>query len=111
MIAVGECWNNWLGELRRAKQPTESILTDATEYLDAIILGPQRTWPERWSPAQLNAALATARLRLNYSQNGLTDAQRVLEAAMPHAPAEDKTWLQEAQSLSIVASRSLYKFW
>lgn len=103
IVAAGECWNQWLNAQRREGKPTAAILADATEYLDALILGPQRTWPERWSPAQLNAALATARLRLDYSQNGLIDAQRVLQAAIPHAPTDDAAWLKEAQSLLVVA--------
>ena len=79
---LATCWERWLQQRRKADQPLDTILTDATQFFDTIILGSERRWPERWSPAQLQAALATARLRLKFSQDQLVDAQRVLQAAM-----------------------------
>jgi tetratricopeptide (TPR) repeat protein len=103
MDRLATCWLGWLQQRRREDQPINAILNDATQYFDTIILGPQRQWPERWSPAQLRAVLATARLRLEYAPEDLVDAQRVLEAALPHAPQDDPQWLEEVQSLLVVA--------
>ena len=104
IAAVSECYEQWLqARSMRTGQPIDNILADAMDFFDTLILGPEGRWPERWSPAQLTAALTSARLRLHYSHNRLVDAQRVLQAAMEHAPVNDKTWLQEAQSLLIVA--------
>ncbi len=100
---LADCWNRWLQQRLSAGEPISTVLTDATNYFDALILGPTRQWPERWSPAQLDAALVTARLRLQYAPQGLLDAQRVLQAALEHAPADQPQWLEEAQSLLVVA--------
>lgn len=101
--ALARCWEQWLDQRQRRGGAVDAILADALEFFDAVILGPERRWPERWAPAQLNAALITARLRLRYSSNALADTQRVLQAAMKHAPADDDQWLQEAQSLLVAA--------
>ncbi len=97
------CWETWLQRQQSTGQETDTILADATSFFDGIILGSERRWPERWSEAQLAAALATARLRLTFTAQQLVDAQRVLQAAMEFAPADDKAWLAEAQSLLVVA--------
>ncbi len=100
---VATCWERWLRQQQRTGQGVDVILTDATEYLDSVILGPNHKWPERWSPAQENAALATARLRVEFSKDELVDAQRVLQAAMEQSTDDGVAWRQEAQSLLIVA--------
>ena len=100
---LATCWDRWLQQQQRDDQPIDTILSSATKFFDGIILGPEHRWPERWSDAQLAAALATARLRLKYSAQGLVDAERVLQAAMASAPTVDEAWLTKAQSLLIVA--------
>ncbi len=100
---LATCWEQWLRRAQSAGQPIKGIVADATGFFDTLILGPNRQWPERWSSAHKTAALATARLRVEFSPDELVDAQRVLQAAMEQNTSDDNTWQQEAQSLLVVA--------
>jgi hypothetical protein len=99
------CWTRWLREQKAAGEPIESIVAEATDFFDRVILGagPERRWPERWSPAQRAAALATARLRIDFSPDELDEAQRILEAARQGVAAEQGDFLRKTQRLLLVA--------
>ncbi|MFW6171484.1 MAG: hypothetical protein ACODAD_13420 [Planctomycetota bacterium] len=101
--SLSKCWEAVLEKEQGREDALDATLAKATAFFDQIILGSNQQWPERWSRGQLNAALITARLRLQYAPDLLVDAQRVLQAAMEHAPADDSSWRRRAQSLLIVA--------
>jgi tetratricopeptide (TPR) repeat protein len=102
---LAACWQRWLRQLERDGRPTAAIVADAMAFFDAILFGsgPEPRWPERWSSAQLAAALAATRLRIAYVPDGLADAQKVLVAALENAPDDAQAWRQEANALLIVA--------
>ncbi|MFO7903692.1 MAG: tetratricopeptide repeat protein [Planctomycetota bacterium] len=101
--SLSTCWEELLAEEQREGNAINAALTKATEFFDQIIMGNNQQWPEHWSRSQLNAALITARLRLKHAPDLLADAQRVLQAAMEHAPTDDAPWRRRARSLLIVA--------
>ncbi len=103
VAALARCWQQWLQRDRQSGQSDPAVLKGATEFFDRLILGTQPQWPERWSEAQRLAAVVTARLRLEFSSEGLLDAQRVLQAALTSSPDAPATWREEAQALLIVA--------
>ncbi len=103
IAALARCWQQWLQQLRRDNQPTQAICDAATQFFDQLILGSEQRWPERWSEAQRVAAVAAARLRLEFARDSLVDAQRVLQAALAASPEAPEAWREEAQTLQIVA--------
>ncbi len=103
VTALARCWQKLLVDLQSKHQPIQPAYLDATKFFDTLILGPQKHWPERWSQAQRTAAVATARLRLEFSRENLVDAQRVLQTALDNSPDAPRAWREEAQSLLIVA--------
>lgn len=64
--AVERCYRAWLSELEAAGKPSEEIATQAADWFESLVLGPQGRPPERWSPLQRFAVLAAARLRLDF---------------------------------------------
>lgn len=101
--ALVRCWEKWLEAQRDAGQNIEAAATAATQYFDALILGPDRQWPTKWTPLQRTAALAAARVRLTYMNNACADAERAIKAAWLSADQADDAWRNEAQSLLVVA--------
>lgn len=101
--ALVRCWEKWLEAQREAGQKVEDAATAAAQYFDALILGPDRQWPTKWTPLQRTAALAAARVRLTYMNNACADAERALQAAWLSADQADDAWRNEAQSLLVVA--------
>ena len=78
---------------------------DAARFAETLIVGPERQWPEKWSPLQLESALAAARLRLNYFVAGanLEPTERLLTTALAANPNAPAAWQAEARLLLIWA--------
>jgi len=72
---------------------------DAATFFEQLIVGNQRRWPAMWTEAQRAAALAAARLRLRFTDDGAPTAARVLEAALAGQPAPPPDWAAEARLL------------
>lgn len=101
--AAVRCYEAWLARRRAAGERTEEIAGEAADWLESIVLGPDRRLPERYSPVAQTAVLAAARLLLNETQTGFTRAERLLSAAIAGATDAPAAWQTAARSLLVFA--------
>ena len=99
--AAGRCYEAWLSERKAAGKPTERPATEAAVWFESLITGTGNRLPERWSPAQQQAALIAARLWLNYTASGYARARQVLSAALAGAPEAPEEWKSAARALLV----------
>ena len=92
--AAATCWEQWLRR-QQQRRPTDrrQILADATGFFDAIILGPERQVAGTVERSPVGRRAGNRSLAIEVLATGLVDAQRVLQAAMEYAPADDEAWL------------------
>jgi tetratricopeptide (TPR) repeat protein len=100
---LARCWARWIDRQQDQGESAGALVTESLQFFDRIILGADGQWPAQWTAAQRAAALATARLRLEFVRDGCADAERALRAALDQAPASDDSWRASAQSLLVVA--------
>lgn len=101
--AATRCYQNWLDERKAAGQATEEQASDAADWFEHLIVGPQGRLPERWSPVAREAALASARLRIDYTPNGFARAERLLAAALAGATDAPAEWKSTALVMLVCA--------
>jgi len=101
--ATGRCWILALEEQRAAGQPVQDGVKAATEFFEHLVLGPDRRWPQTWTPAQRAAAVTAARLHLDFETDGYAAAETVLDSALKNASDAPDDWRQTAQALLVVA--------
>ncbi|MBN2292735.1 MAG: bacterial transcriptional activator domain-containing protein [Pirellulales bacterium] len=87
--AAGQCYAAWLNELQVKGDPTAAIAGEAANWFESHIVPPQGTANDQWKPTGEEAAIAAARLRLNFMPDGFALAQRILENALTAMPAAD----------------------
>ncbi len=97
--AVARSYEAWLEECRRAGTPTEQLASAAALWFESLVIGPERRWPEKWSPLQRRAAVLAARFRLNYTTTGLEQAEGILSAALDGSPDAPPEWQSTAKAL------------
>ncbi len=95
--AATRCYRAWLEQCRAAGHPTEQIAGDAAGWLESLIVTPDGRLPEHWSPLHRFAALAAARLRLDYTSAGCGRADAVLSAALSGAGDAPAQWKSAAE--------------
>jgi len=102
--AVERCARAWLDQRTAAGEPAERIATDADDaagWFESLIAGPNGALPQRWTPRQRVAALAAARLRLNYTPSGYDRTQQVISAALQDANGAAPEWRSAARALLV----------
>ena len=100
---AARCYSQLLSQLRTSGEPTEGPADRAARYFENILLGGDTRLPERFAPIDRQAALHAARLRLQFTANGFTSAQTLLEAALRDSQSADAQWKTEANALLVVA--------
>ncbi len=103
VTAAGRCWIAWCRQQQAAGQSTQTLADLAAKYFEALVVGPEKKWPERWTPAQRAAALLAAQLRLDFTQDAFATAETMLRAALHYCTDAPETWQATAESLLVVA--------
>ncbi len=101
--ATGRCWLQWLQQQQAAGQPTKAAAEAAAQYFESLVVGPEKKWPERWTPAQRAAALLAAQLRLDFAEDSFATAETMLSAALHYCVDAPDAWQATAQSMLVVA--------
>ncbi len=101
--STGRCWQQHLESLQAEGKPVEDESRAAVEWLESVILSDTQQWPERWSPAQCEAVVQAARLRLAYDRKGGENAEKLLTAALKDTPDSPAKWKDQAQLLLVAA--------
>ncbi len=102
--AAARCYRAWFGERLAAGEPAGQIAAeaaDAAEWFELLVFGSGGVVPQRLTPAQRLAALAAARLRLNYTPAGFAHAENVLSAALQGADDAPAEWKSAARALLV----------
>lgn len=97
------CYNQLLTQARDSGDPAERTAEAAAQRFEEVVVGSDNRLPQRFSPAQRQAALHAARLRLQFTTQGFAAAQRLLEAALADAADASASWKSQARSLLVVA--------
>lgn len=92
-----------LAEERAAQRSTETLAIQAASYFEQSILRGGMSWPERWTTADRIAAVAAARIWLEYAPGKADRAERLLTTALQHAAEAAPEWLTQTQLLAIQA--------
>ena len=106
VLAAGQCYTAWLEGLQDKDESTAAIARQSADWFESLIAAPQGIEPRRWEPIGQEAALAAARLRLNYTTDGFARVQQVIEealAAMPAADAENSSRRAELGMFLVLA--------
>lgn len=101
--AAARCYPPWLGGRKAAAEPTAQIAAEAAEWFESLIFGPDSNPPERWSPPARRAALAAARLWMDFVPDGFDRAQRVLTIALEGVDNPSPQWQSSAMVLRVLA--------
>ncbi len=101
VVAAEQCYRKWFDEALAAGQPVEPVAGEVAGWFRGLIVGPQNLWPQRWSPVQRAAALAEARIRLNYTSGGHPQAALVLDAALQQTTEASAVWVSQARALQV----------
>lgn len=91
-----------LADLRARGKPTEETAARIAQYLEAIVI-PDNRLPDRWSEAAREAAVAAARVRLEFLAPGDSRAENILRSALQGEPRGSAEWESRAQTLLVVA--------
>lgn len=100
---AGNLYVRLLDLSRRESDQSRELLLHATAHLQPLVLEADQRWPKSWTPLQRSAAIALARLHLQYGPHGQEYAQRMLLSALRGAPPPEPEWRTDAAPLLIVA--------
>jgi len=98
---VEQSYRAWLAERTAAREPTELVATAAARWFESLVVDAEGRLPERWSPAARLAALAAARMWMDYTSAGHDRAQRILTAALAGAGDAPQQWISSARILLV----------
>ncbi|MBN1589383.1 MAG: hypothetical protein JW888_07705, partial [Pirellulales bacterium] len=101
--AVGQSYAARIAELTPDAPTAQTMAVEAAKWFESLLQTPEGRLPERISPAQRNAVLWAARLRLQSSEGGYDQARRVLTVALRAANDAPDEWRQTAQTLLVAA--------
>jgi len=99
--AVERCCKRLIENRKAAGEPIGQIATDAATWFESLVVGPGGRLPQRWSPVQRYAALAAARMLLDYTDKGYARAERILSSAIKGAADAPADWKSSAQALLV----------
>lgn len=100
---VARSYERWLGALTAAREPVGEVASQATRYLERIVVNSRGGLPERWSQVQRVAATSAARIWLQYGDLDFAKAERILSAALADASDAPDEWRATAQTLEVFA--------
>ena len=99
--AAIRCYPAYLDQCQAASQGAEQIAVSAADWLESLIFNPQQQLPQHWSPPARAAAVAAARIRLNYTKDGFGRAEFILTAALDAAVDAPDEWKSAARTLLV----------
>lgn len=79
------------------------VAATAGDHFASLVQGGKGTFPDEWSPAQREAAMAAARLWLLYSKQRYRQAERLLLAGLNGSPPPPAEWQAAAQGWLVFA--------
>ena len=98
VAGLARTYQEWLIELRAARQPTtEPALTAVAKLESAARI--KDTPPDRWTPEQQEALLMMAKLLLEFTTNGYDKAEQLLNVALENSPRGAEDWRASAHAL------------
>ncbi|MBN2473060.1 MAG: hypothetical protein JXB62_00530 [Pirellulales bacterium] len=101
---VERCCRAWFEQRQAAGEPIARIVADveqAAQWFESLTVGPQGNGPSQWNPVQRYAALAAARLRLNYTPAGYDRTRNVLTAALEGSADAPDDWKSAVRALLV----------
>ena len=101
--AAARCTEAWLKKRQAAGEPTEPVAAEAARWFEAAVTDRQGKLPARFGPVERTAALAAARLWMNYTNNGYGQAQQLLSAALDAAGDAPPQWRSSTELLLVCA--------
>ena len=103
--ACGQCWPRRLDQLAKSGEPIDAEVARAVAYFDRVILGaePAISPDTKWSHTQRVAAVAVARLKLQYQRGAFDQAEQILKSALRDSSDAPVSWKTEARLLRVVA--------
>ncbi len=101
--AISHCFEAQLTEREAVGESTTSVGRSAAQLFEGLFLNAQGGLPERWSPTERQAALAAARMRMNYCDRDYRRASQILAAALQRGPEPDPQWKEHALAASVAA--------
>ena len=101
--ALGPCWLWHLVEIKASGQPHERDAELSARWFEKVCPAPDDAPRAKWTATQQAAALAAARIRLQFTSDGGAAAERVLRAALAGSGDATEAWKAAAQSLLVVA--------
>ncbi|MBN1853904.1 MAG: tetratricopeptide repeat protein [Pirellulales bacterium] len=72
---------------------------EATQFLQPLIAGPDKTWPSPWTPLQRSIALSLGRMHIRYAEDGAEYCREILTAALAGSNEVDSAWKATARAL------------
>jgi len=95
--AAGQCYQRWLAERAQAGQPTAQMAAEGAEWFESLV-------SHAGQPATARqAALAAARLRLQYDPTGHARAEQLLAATLARSPHAPPPWKAAVRALLVSA--------
>ena len=101
--AAARCSRELFAQLRSEGQPFESQAKLSAQRFEDLIYDENRHLPNSWTDAQRTAAVAAAKIRLQFISNDHATAGTILEAAVKAAGDAPESWRTEVRSLLVVA--------
>lgn len=98
-----------MAHLNQLTQEGKAVKADAellADRFEAAFLDPADQLPESWNPAQREAAVTAARLRLQFAKTGEEAVARYLTKALESSEESDPAWAANARSLLVWALAS-----
>jgi len=101
--AAARCSRELFAQLRSRGQPFESQAKLSAQRFEDLIYDEDRQLPDKWTDAQRTAAVAAAKIRLQFISNDHAAASVILEAALKGATDAPGSWQTDVRLLLVVA--------
>ncbi|HYW80660.1 MAG TPA: hypothetical protein VE890_13855, partial [Thermoguttaceae bacterium] len=99
--AIDRCCRTWFDRRRAAGEPVEQIADEAARWFESLTFDPSGARVEPWEELHRFAALAAARLWLEYTSAGYDESQDILSAALSGSIDPPSQWKSNAEALLV----------